>query len=130
MSAAGASAAGRIQERRLRVIGKPPVGSGKTRPDDHSIHLFRTPRAGCYLMISCTIRRSIVEVLQVAVPSRSEIAPGMRVLIVEKQNQRSGVTTEGIVARILTKSPTHPHGIKVMLEDGRVGRVKAAVLGT
>jgi uncharacterized repeat protein (TIGR03833 family) len=45
-----------------------------------------------------------------------------------KQNQRSGTLTEGIVQRILTKSPTHPHGIKVMLEDGVVGRVKE-VLG-
>lgn len=61
-------------------------------------------------------------------PARSEIRPGLRVQVVEKQNQRSGVTTEGIVARVLTRSATHPHGIKVMLEDGRVGRVKA-VLG-
>jgi uncharacterized repeat protein (TIGR03833 family) len=63
-----------------------------------------------------------------AVPKRSEIQPGMRVQIVEKQNQRSGQLSEGIVARILTSSPTHPHGIKVMLDDGRVGRVQA--LGT
>lgn len=60
-------------------------------------------------------------------PLRSEIKPGLRVQIVEKQNQRSGAVTEGTVARILTKSPSHPHGIKVMLEDGRVGRVKAIV---
>jgi len=46
---------------------------------------------------------------------------------VEKQNQRTGVLTEGIVARILTKSPTHPHGIKVMLDNGKVGRVQAIV---
>ena len=59
------------------------------------------------------------------VPRRSEIHPGLRVQIVEKQNQRSGQLTEGIVARILTNSPTHPHGIKVMLEDGKVGRVQA-----
>ncbi len=55
---------------------------------------------------------------------RQEIAPGARVLVVEKQNQRSGVTTEGIVQAILTKSQTHPHGIKVRLESGEVGRVK------
>jgi len=60
-------------------------------------------------------------------PKRSEIQPGMRVQVVEKQNQRSGVLTEGVVRRILTNSPTHPHGIKVMLEDGRVGRVQAIV---
>lgn len=58
-------------------------------------------------------------------PTRSEIHPGARVQIIEKHNQRTGLLTEGIVARILTKSPTHPHGIKVMLEDGRVGRVQA-----
>ncbi len=61
------------------------------------------------------------------VPKRSEIKPGMRVLIVEKQNQRSGELTEGIVARLLTSSSTHPHGVKVMLEDGRVGRVQSIV---
>jgi uncharacterized repeat protein (TIGR03833 family) len=61
----------------------------------------------------------------VGLPVRSEIRPGARVQIVEKQNQRSGTLTEGVVARILTSSPTHPHGIKVMLEDGRVGRVKS-----
>jgi uncharacterized repeat protein (TIGR03833 family) len=61
------------------------------------------------------------------VPKRSEIKPGLVVQIVEKQNQRSGKLTEGVVARILTSSPTHPHGIKVMLEDGKVGRVQAIV---
>ena len=56
--------------------------------------------------------------------TRSEIQPGMKVRVVEKQNQRSGKLTEGIVQRILTKSPNHPHGIKVMLDNGIVGRVK------
>ena len=60
-----------------------------------------------------------------SLPLRSEIRSGMKVQIVEKQNQRSGAVTEGVVARILTSSPNHPHGIKVMLVDGRVGRVKA-----
>ena len=60
-------------------------------------------------------------------PKRIEIQPGMRVLIVEKQNQPSGKLTEGIVARLLTSSPTHPHGIKVMLVDGKVGRVQSIV---
>ncbi len=59
---------------------------------------------------------------------RANIKPGTRVLIVLKQDQRTGKTTEGIVRDILTKSPTHPHGIKVRLEDGQVGRVKQ-VLG-
>jgi uncharacterized repeat protein (TIGR03833 family) len=59
------------------------------------------------------------------IPRRGDIHPGMLVQIVEKQNQPTGKLTEGIVARILTKSPTHPHGIKVMLTDGRVGRVQS-----
>ncbi|HTY61641.1 MAG TPA: YwbE family protein [Acidobacteriota bacterium] len=58
---------------------------------------------------------------------RSQIQPGMKVRVVEKQNQRSGKLTEGIVQRILTKSPQHPHGIKVMLESGIVGRVKEII---
>jgi uncharacterized repeat protein (TIGR03833 family) len=52
----------------------------------------------------------------------------MRVQVIEKNNQRSGLLTEGIISRILTNSPVHPHGIKVMLKDGRVGRVQA-ILG-
>ena len=62
-----------------------------------------------------------------SVPKRSEIQPGLRVMVVEKQNQATGKLTEGIVARILTSSPTHPHGIKVMLVSGKVGRVQAIV---
>lgn len=62
-------------------------------------------------------------------PQRSEIRPGLRVRIVEKQNQRTGALSDGVVTRILTKSPMHPHGIKVMLEDGKVGRVQA-ILGS
>lgn len=57
-------------------------------------------------------------------PGRKEIQPGMRVWIVLKEDQRSGKLTEGIVKDILTRSPTHPHGIKVRLESGQVGRVK------
>ncbi len=58
-------------------------------------------------------------------PKRIEIKPGLRVQIIEKENQRSGQLTEGIVVRILTSSPQHPHGIKVMLDNGKVGRVQA-----
>ena len=54
---------------------------------------------------------------------RSAIKAGLRVSIVLKQDQRSGKLTEGVVKDILTKSPTHPHGIKVRLESGAVGRV-------
>jgi uncharacterized repeat protein (TIGR03833 family) len=61
------------------------------------------------------------------VPNRNQIKPGMHVKIVEKQNQPSGLLTEGIVGRILTSSPTHPHGIKVMLVNGKVGRVQEIV---
>jgi uncharacterized repeat protein (TIGR03833 family) len=59
--------------------------------------------------------------------TRSNIQPGMRVRVVEKQNQRTGQLTEGTVQRILTNSPHHPHGVKVMLENGVVGRVKEIV---
>jgi uncharacterized repeat protein (TIGR03833 family) len=55
---------------------------------------------------------------------RSDIARGKRVRVVQKQDQRTGKTTEGVVEDILTNSPTHPHGIKVRLADGTVGRVK------
>ncbi|MBW2603497.1 MAG: YwbE family protein [Deltaproteobacteria bacterium] len=56
--------------------------------------------------------------------NRVKIKPGQSVLIVLKKDQRSGKLTEGIVKDILTKSPTHPHGIKVRLESGEIGRVK------
>ncbi|MFD2514615.1 YwbE family protein [Pontibacter locisalis] len=55
---------------------------------------------------------------------RSDIKPGLHVNIVLKEDQRTGDLTEGYVQDILTKSPTHPHGIKVRLETGEVGRVK------
>ncbi|MBT2687647.1 YwbE family protein [Bacillus sp. ISL-47] len=56
--------------------------------------------------------------------NRANIAPGNKVKIVLKKDQRTGTLTEGTVKDILTKSPTHPHGIKVRLVDGQVGRVK------
>lgn len=55
---------------------------------------------------------------------RKNIHPGLEVSIVLKQDQRSGTLTGGVVKDILTKSPSHPHGIKVRLETGEVGRVK------
>ena len=55
---------------------------------------------------------------------RSDIHPGLRVSIVLKEDQRTGRRTEGVVRDILTNSPTHPHGIKVRLESGLVGRVQ------
>ncbi len=55
---------------------------------------------------------------------RSDIKVGAHVKIVLKADQRTGKLTEGVVAKLLTKSSTHPHGIKVMLEDGQVGRVR------
>jgi uncharacterized repeat protein (TIGR03833 family) len=61
------------------------------------------------------------------IPIRKEIQPGLRVMIVEKQNQSTGQLTEGVVMRLLTNSPTHPHGIKVQLVNGKVGRVQAIV---
>ncbi len=55
---------------------------------------------------------------------RSDIRPGSRVLIVLKKDQKTGKRTDGIVRDILTNSPAHPHGIKVRMESGEVGRVK------
>lgn len=55
---------------------------------------------------------------------RIDIKIGSQVKVVKKEDQRSGKLTEGIVSKILTNSPNHPHGIKVMLEGGVVGRVK------
>jgi len=59
--------------------------------------------------------------------TRSNIKLGMTVLIVLKQDQPTGKMTKGIVKDILTNSPTHPHGIKVRLVSGQVGRVKEIV---
>lgn len=56
--------------------------------------------------------------------NRKDITIGANVAIVLKKDQRSGILTHGVVTKILTKSPTHPHGIKVMLEGGAIGRVK------
>jgi len=61
--------------------------------------------------------------------NRADIKPGMVVRVVEKQNQRTGQLTEGVVLKLLTKSPNHPHGIKVMLVGGVVGRVKEILPG-
>ncbi len=55
---------------------------------------------------------------------RTDIRPGMNVAIVLKRDQRTGKLTHGTVKDILTKAPTHPHGIKVRLTDGQIGRVK------
>ncbi len=59
--------------------------------------------------------------------TRSDIKPGMTVLIVLKKDQPTGKLTQGIVKDILTKSATHPHGIKVRLMSGEVGRVKEII---
>lgn len=58
---------------------------------------------------------------------RSNVTIGAIVLVVQKQDQRTGKLTEGVVQRLLTKSPNHPHGIKVMLESGIVGRVQQVI---
>lgn len=55
---------------------------------------------------------------------RDNIRPGIKVKVVQKQHQRSGELTEGVVSKILTNSKVHPHGIKVKLDSGIVGRVK------
>ncbi len=58
---------------------------------------------------------------------RADINPGTRVQVAQKQDQRSGKLTEGTVQEILTNSATHPHGIKVRLVSGAVGRVKVII---
>ncbi|WP_242219784.1 YwbE family protein [Bacillus cereus group sp. BfR-BA-01380] len=58
---------------------------------------------------------------------RANISPGLEVDIVLKQDQRTGKLTRGIVKDILTNSPSHPHGIKIRLQDGQVGRVQHIV---
>ncbi len=63
-----------------------------------------------------------------AIPKRSELELDQLVLVVQKQDQRSGELTEGLIKRFLTKSPQHPHGIKVMLDTGEVGRVQSIVV--
>ncbi|WP_339243006.1 YwbE family protein [Paenibacillus sp. FSL R5-0517] len=61
---------------------------------------------------------------------RINIKPGLEVDIVLKQDQATGKLTRGIVKDLLTKSPTHPHGIKVRLTSGQVGRVKQVITGS
>jgi uncharacterized repeat protein (TIGR03833 family) len=58
---------------------------------------------------------------------RADLQIGSRVRVVEKQNQKSGILTEGVITAILTKSAFHPHGIKVRLDNGSVGRVKVII---
>ena len=60
---------------------------------------------------------------------RSDIKVGSKVRVVEKRNQPSGKLTEGVVRRVLTSLPNHPHGIKVELDSGIVGRVKEILTG-
>ena len=62
--------------------------------------------------------------------NRKDIKPGLTVEIVMKEDQRSGKRTRGVVKQILTSSSTHPHGIKVRLETGEVGRVQAILDST
>lgn len=59
--------------------------------------------------------------------NRKDIKPGIGVMIVKKEDQRTGKLTQGVVKDILTNSATHPHGIKVRLQDGNVGRVQEII---
>jgi uncharacterized repeat protein (TIGR03833 family) len=61
--------------------------------------------------------------------NRKDVRPGLRVAVVLKKDQRTGRRTIGVVKDILTSSPNHPHGIKVRLEDGQIGRVQEIVDG-
>lgn len=58
---------------------------------------------------------------------KADLQVGSRVKVVQKQDQQSGILTEGVVTTILTKSASHPHGIKVRLDNGLVGRVKVII---
>ena len=60
---------------------------------------------------------------------RADIKPGMGVAIVLKKDQRSGTLTEGVVKEVLTNSQHHPHGIKVRLKSGKIGRVQKILKG-
>jgi uncharacterized repeat protein (TIGR03833 family) len=60
---------------------------------------------------------------------RASVRPGMTVLVVTKQDQGTGRTTQGVVKDVLTRSPTHPRGIKVRLQNGQIGRVVGIVEG-
>jgi uncharacterized repeat protein (TIGR03833 family) len=62
--------------------------------------------------------------IKLNIPARTVIRPGLQVRIIRKNDQRSGSLTEGTVDEILTNSAFHPHGIKVRLTDGTVGRVQ------
>ena len=74
-----------------------------------------------YMMLEIVIEED--EITRMNGTNRANIEPGLHVLIVLKKDQRSGKLTEGIVKDILTKSPTHHHGVKVRLESGQIGRV-------
>jgi uncharacterized repeat protein (TIGR03833 family) len=76
------------------------------------------------LSLRFLINLPIPKLVNMNIPKRTEIKTGLKVLIVLKKDQRSGRLTEGIVKDILTKSPFHPHGIKVRLVSGEIGRVK------
>lgn len=62
-----------------------------------------------------------------SITNRTDIKQGIHVKVVQKQDQRSGKLTDGVVQKILTNASYHPHGIKVMLESGIVGRVKEII---
>lgn len=58
---------------------------------------------------------------------RADVSPGIRVLVELTEHKRTGKLTGGVVKEILTTSPNHPHGIKVLLEDGLIGRIKQII---
>lgn len=78
-------------------------------------------------LIQLYTRKGILKKQKMDGKNRKNINIGDEVEIVQKHHQRSGELTEGFVKRILTNSPNHPHGIKVMLETGEVGRVKRVI---
>ena len=77
-----------------------------------------------FYLVGVVLTRFFYELKMLDGKNRNNISIGLEVEIVQKQDQRSGELTEGTVSRILTNSNYHPHGIKVQLETGEVGRVK------
>ena len=89
------------------------------------VNIFQITHSYFECACECTISRETPIAGMLPNQQRSQIKPGIQVKIVLKQDQQSGKLTEGIVKDILTNSSIHPHGIKVRLTDGKVGRVQS-----
>ena len=120
-----------VRDDNLCIVGRSNMSTGNVSgkiswlhdvPNDHPHHHAR------WLKAKKAHRKTTVTNETKTGDNLKNIKIGQRVAVVQKQDQRTGKLTEGVVQRILTKSATHPHGIKVQLVSGVVGRVKS-VLG-